>query len=387
MRQGRRFGMAALVAAGVLLGAPGARAAEELKIGAIGSLSGGGAAWGIATQRGVQLAVDEVNARGGLKVGDKRAALRMIIYDDSYTGQGGTSAATRLILEDGVKFIVGPIGSPAVIAAGLVANREKVVMLANGFSPRILGADKPYSFRITLTTNEFAPPISRWLAKNFPEKRRLILAAPSDEVGQAVIPLLVKSHQDAGLQVAANERYERGMKDFVPILTRMLAARPDILDLASNAPGDAGLMLKQARQLGYTGTVIQVGGPGLEEIIRVAGDLAEGMFSYDIFDPAEPGVKSFVQAYEKKYGSPMYQYAPLMYNAAQILFASIERAGTLDTAKVRDTIAAMEGHETVLGKLRWSGKDVYGINQQILLPFYISEVKGGKIKVFTKIVP
>jgi branched-chain amino acid transport system substrate-binding protein len=387
MRRWGRIGAAAFLAMGMLLGAAGARAAEELKIGAIGSLSGGGAAWGIATQRGVQIAVDEVNARGGLKVGEKRYHLRMIIYDDSYTGQGGTSAATRLTLEDGVRFIVGPIGSPAVIGAGLVANREKAIMLSNGFSPRILGADKPYTFRVTLTTNEFAPPISRWLAKTYPDKKRLVLAAPSDEVGQAVIPLLVKSHQDAGLQVVANERYERGVKDFVPILTRMLAQKPDILDLASNAPGDAGLMLKQARQLGYTGTIIQLGGPGIEEIMRVAGDLAEGMLSYDILDPGEPGVKPFVEAYASRYKDAMNPYAALMANGAQILFAALERAGTLDTAKVRETIAGMEGHETMLGKLRWSGKEVYGINQQILLPFYISEVKGGKIRPFTKIVP
>jgi branched-chain amino acid transport system substrate-binding protein len=167
----------------------------------------------------------------------------------------------------------------------------------------------------------------------------------------------------------------------------MLAQKPDILDLASNSPGDAGLMLKQARQLGYNGTVIQVGGPGIDEIIRVAGDLAEGMYSYDVFDPAEPNVKSFVQAYDKKYGGTIYPYAPIMYNATQILFAGLERAGTLDSGKVRDAIAALEGHEVMLGKIRWTGKEVYGINQQILLPFYISEVKGGKIRAFTKIVP
>ena len=384
---GRRSVIAVLLAIGVCMGAAGPAPAQELKIGAIGSLSGGGAAWGIATQRGVQLAIDDVNARGGLKVGDKRHPLTMVIYDDQYTGAGGTNAATRLILEDGVKFIVGPIGSPAVIGAGLVANREKVVILSNGFSPRILGADKPYAFRISLTTNEFAPPISKWLAKTFPEKKKIAIISPSDEVGQAVIPLLIKAHQGAGLTIASNEHYERGTKDFVPVLTRILAAKPDILDLDSNAPGDAGLILKQARQLGYTGTVIQVGGPGIEEIIRVAGDLAEGMLSYDIFDPSDPGMKGYVDGYAKKFGGPINPYGPVMYNAAQILFAGIERAGTLDTGKVRDAIAGLEGHETMLGKVRWTGKELYGINQQILLPFYISEVKGGKIRVFSKIVP
>jgi branched-chain amino acid transport system substrate-binding protein len=383
----RRPGTALVALLVLVVGLGAAATAQELKIGAIGTLSGGGAAWGIATQRGVQLAIDAVNASGGLKVDGRPYKLTMVIYDDQYTGGGGTNAATRLILEDGVKFILGPIGSPAVIGAGLVANREKVVMLSNGFSPRILGPDKPYSFRISLTTNEFAPPISTWLAKTFPEKKRIAIISPSDEVGQAVVPLLVKAHQGAGLRIVANEHYERGTKDFVPVLTRILAATPDILDLDSNTPGDSGLILKQARQLGYAGTIVQVGGPGMEEIIRVAGDLAEGLLSYDIFDPGDPATKGYVDAYARKYGGPINPYSPIMYNAAQILFAAIGKAGTLDPARVREAVAGLEGHETMMGKVRWTGRDLYGIDQQILLPFYISEVKGGKIRVFSKIDP
>src|SRR5688500_16548498 len=98
---GRRCVIAVLLAIGACMAVAGPAPAQELKIGAIGSLSGGGAAWGIATQRGVQLAIDDVNAKGGLKVGDKRHRLAMVIYDDQYTGAGGTNAATRLILEDG----------------------------------------------------------------------------------------------------------------------------------------------------------------------------------------------------------------------------------------------------------------------------------------------
>jgi branched-chain amino acid transport system substrate-binding protein len=85
---------------------------EVLKIGAIGSLSGSGAAGGIATKNSLQIAIDEVNERGGLKVGGKTYELKQVIYDDTYTGQGWTTAANRMIFEDKVKFIIGSIGRP-----------------------------------------------------------------------------------------------------------------------------------------------------------------------------------------------------------------------------------------------------------------------------------
>ena len=83
----------------------GVSAQEELKIGGIGSLSGGGTAWGIALQRGVQMAVDEINAAGGLKIGDKTYKPRLVMFDDQYTAAGGRLAADRLINNEKIKFI------------------------------------------------------------------------------------------------------------------------------------------------------------------------------------------------------------------------------------------------------------------------------------------
>ena len=104
----------------------GVMAQEELKIGGIGSLSGGGTAWGIALQRGVQMAVDEVNAAGGLKVGDKTYKPRLVMFDDQYTAAGGRLAADRLINVEQTKFIIGPIGSPSVLGAVAVTSPASV---------------------------------------------------------------------------------------------------------------------------------------------------------------------------------------------------------------------------------------------------------------------
>ena len=111
--------MAGMLVALMVLGGVSAARAEELRIGAVGTLSGGGTEWGIALQRATTIAIEEINAAGGVKAGGKTYTLKMVMYDDQYTAQGGTTAATRLVNVDGVKFIIGPVGSPP--ALGVVA--------------------------------------------------------------------------------------------------------------------------------------------------------------------------------------------------------------------------------------------------------------------------
>lgn len=368
----------------------GAIAAEELEIGIIGTLSGGGAAWGLAFKYGAELAIDKVNARGGLKVGGKAFKLTSTAYDDQYTGQGGTTAANRLINQDKAKFILGPIGSPACVGAGIVANREKVLILSDGFSPKILGPNKPYTFRIANTPNEFAPAIARWVAKTFPKMRKVALITPQDEVGQAVAPLNIRCYKEVGFEIVANEHFERGIKDFVPLLNRVLQKKPEIIELDGTAPGDAGLIVKQARQLGYENLIVQTGGPGIEQIMNVAGKLAEGFLSYNIFDPDDPNpeVQNFIKAFKAKgYPGVINPYCPVMYNAAMMLFDTIEKANSLDTETVRMALLKTAGYETMFGPIRWTGEKTYGINQQIMTPFYISQVKDGKIVTYERILP
>lgn len=357
----------------------------ELKIGAVGSLSGGGTDWGVATQRGVQLAIDEVLAAGGLKVGAETFEPKMIMYDDQYTGQGGTTAATRLVNVDGVSFILGPIGSPPVLGVLGVTQPKKVIVLSNGFSPKILSAEATHNFRVSITTKEFAPPIVKWLKEKHPAAKTVGIISPNDAVGQSVIPILVDAYKSEGYTVAFDEKYERGMKDFAPILTRIMATGVDILDLDSNAPGETGLMLRQARQLGFKGLIIQSGGPGVEEVMKVAGPLAEGFLTYNIFDPEDPAAQQFVKAYAAKWGGPINAYCPIMYNAAHILFEAMRRAGSTDADKVRDAIKGLQGYETIFGKVNWGGKGVYGIDHQLLIDFYISEVKNGKLTTVARV--
>jgi branched-chain amino acid transport system substrate-binding protein len=370
-----------LGAAAVSLVAGPAMAQETLKIGAIGSLSGGGTAWGLAIKRGAEIAVDEVNAAGGLKVGDKTFKVELVMYDDQYTGQGGRTAAERLVYQDKVKYIVGPIGSNPVLSTIEVSTPQKVLVVSNGYTPKILQNDHKasYNFRFTLTNLEFAPNMMKWVKENLKVTKVGILV-PNDAIGQSVAPPLVKLYKDNGIETVV-DFYERGSKEFSPLITRMMAAGIDGFDMNFNAPGEAGLMLKQARQIGFDKQIFQMGGPSVPEIIEVAGKQAEGFVSYEMFDFEAPTAQPFVKAYGAKYGAGIINsQTPAFYNATKILFEAIRRAGTADdTTKVRDAMEKLEGYDAgIYGPVRWTGNAIYGVNHQLALPFYVVEVKNGK---------
>lgn len=382
----RNVGLAVAVS---LASGAGASAQEEIKIGAIGSLSGGGTAWGLAVQRGVTLAIDEVVKSGGLKVGGKSYLPKLYMYDDQYSATGGRTAAERLVNLDKVKYIIGPVGSPPVLATVAVTTPAKVVLLSNGFAPAILKneAKSPYNFRVMNSNVEFAPAMVKWLRANHPTIKKVGLIAPNDAVGQAVIPTLVKEYKANGIEVWL-EMYDRGTKEFTPLITRMMAQNVDLFDLNSNAPGEAALLLKQARQAGYKNMIWQVGGPSVDEIISVGGALAEGFLSYETFDFSSPQSQQFQKAYRAKWDGIINAQTPGWYNAAKILFKAIETAGSLEVDPVRDALNKIEGWDAgMYGPVVWGGMSDYGVAHQLLLNFWIVEVKGGKSVVRTIITP
>ena len=367
-----------------------AQAQETLKIGGIGPLSGGGTAWGLATQRGIELAIDDLNAAGGVKADGKSYKLELIMYDDQYTGQGGKSAAERLVNQDQVKFIVGPIGSPPALATIGVTNPAKVIALTNGYAAAVLKNETkdPYNFRIINTSVEFGPPLIAWLKEAHPEVKKVGILAPNDAVGQSVATQLAEDYRKQGFEVAI-DMFERGTKEFTPLILRMMAQKVDAFEFDGNSPGDVGLMVKQMRQAGFRGTLIQIGGPGIDEVIQIAGPHAEGYLSYDVFDWSTPGGQKLQAAYEKKYGKGIINaQMPAFYHATLLLAEAIKRAGTLDTDKVRAALEKTDGFDAGLyGPIKWTGEETYGVRHQILLPYFVSEVKNGQIIKKEKITP
>jgi branched-chain amino acid transport system substrate-binding protein len=363
---------------------------ETLKIGGMGPLSGGGTSWGLAAQRGMELAINDINAAGGVKAGAQTYKLELVFYDDLYSAQGGKAATERLVHQDKVKFIVGPVGSPPALAAISVTNPAKVIALTNGYAPGVLKNDAPdpYNFRLYNTNIEFGPPIIKWIKENLKEVKKVALLAPNDAVGQSVAKPLAEDYQKQGFEVVL-DFFERGTKEFTPLILRMMAQKVDAFEFDGNSPGDAGLMLKQIRQAGFKGRVFQVGGPAVDEIIEIAGPAAEGFMTYDFVDWDMPKAKVLREAYIAKYGKGIISpFMPAFYHGVYMVAEAIKRAGSIETDKVRSAMETLDGFDIGLyGPVKWTGKETYGINRQLLMQYFFSEVKGGKIVKVKKFTP
>jgi branched-chain amino acid transport system substrate-binding protein len=174
-------------------------------------------------------------------------------------------------------------------------------------------------------------------------------------------------------------------------MPQVLAQKPDMLDVAAAPAGEAGLILKQAMELGFKGAKGWTAGTNPFTIISVAGrEAAEGVWS-----PANINVKSehvnaavrrFGEAYEKRYGEVPGVIAVANYAAFDVFAQAMQRAGSVDTARVLDTLTK-ERFETVWGPLVIGGKDTDGIDRQFLYPLVISEVRGGQVVDLAQVLP
>lgn len=354
-------------------------AQETLNLGALVTISGAGAAWGNGMKNAAELAADEVNAKGGLEVGGKKYKVNVIAYDDKYQANEAVTVANRLVFEDKVKFIIGPVGSAAVLAIQPITEKNKVIVLTLGFTSKALGADKPFTFRPNVTTAEVSQPQIDWLVKSQGLKKVGALF-PNDETGQQIAKDLTAAYKKAGAQLAATEFFERDRVDFVPQLTRMLARGIDAIELDGNSPTTAGLIVKQAREIGFTGKIVRTGGPATQEIVNVAGaNAAKGMFVHTPMNPDLPATKEYMTKYAAKYSHAMNGFSPAFYDGTNILFEAMRKAGTVtDTDAIRQEMEKISGFEGALGKSSWTGKDMYGSNHQLDAPFYVAEVVDGK---------
>ena len=393
MRMGRTMAWTlALVAALALGGAAPALAQEKtLSIGVLGPLSGGAAAYGVELLRGAEMRSEEINKAGGLKIGGDVYKLKLVSYDHKALAADAATAANKLVFQDKVKYIIGNAVGATCNAVQTVTEPQKVLFAFVCWGTANLGPDKPHSFRIMLSQWEVAEPFYRWVKDKHPQAKRVALISPNDTSGKDTNTAVVKALKALGFEVAADEYYERGTKDFYPILTKMLAAKPDMLDVAAAPPGEAGLILKQARELGFKGLKGWTAGVNPVTVIAIAGkEAAEGVWSPANInvksDYVSPTVRKFGEEYEKRYKEVPGVIAVANYAAFDVFTKAMQEARSLDTDKV---LAALTGKpfDTVWGKLVLGGKETYGIDRQFLYPVVISEIRDGKVVDVAQVLP
>jgi branched-chain amino acid transport system substrate-binding protein len=177
------------------------------------------------------------------------------------------------------------------------------------------------------------------------------------------------------------ELYERTLKDFQPVLTKLLAQKPDVIELGTSVGATAGLIVRQAREMGFTGRFVKIGGPAPRDIVAGAGkEAAEGLINYMIADENNAAYARIAAEFKKARGFEPAQNFILFYDATRVLFAAMQKAGTVaDTDKVRQAIGqVMPFPETMGGNITLGGKETYGADTQFVTISYVGEIRNGE---------
>jgi branched-chain amino acid transport system substrate-binding protein len=357
-----------------------AQAECEVKLGAMGPLSGPAAQWGLAMEGAAAFAAAEANRDGGVKVGNEKCKVTVVSYDTKYTAEGAAAGANQMISQ-GVKFIIGPVGSPEVTGGKPVAARSGVLVLANSYAKNAIGKQWPLVFHLGPGPSEWAEPIIKAAKAKFNIKS-VVVVAPNDQGGTDIASVDADVYKANGIP-ATEEYYQRGTTNFAPIISRILAAKPDAVDTASSPPGDAGIIVKQLRQAGFDGPVGRLGGPGTDEIARVAGgmEVLKNFYWYEVVPTEDPKVRAVSDEYKKLLGkdAPENTNFSLWMAPPRMLLQAISKAGTTDTTKVAEALRSLPVKDPNLGEGKWTGEKFFGINQEIFFPFGVGMIADGKM--------
>jgi branched-chain amino acid transport system substrate-binding protein len=343
--------------------------AQSIKVGAVVPLTGRYGAGGAQVRAGYEIAVEQLNAAGGVTVGGKKLPLELVLLDDE---SDATKTVSRLetLAAQGVVAYLGGFGSDLHAAAASVAEKNRVPYLGVAFA---LNKVHQQGFRYLFSPFWKSPDIGRQmpaLLSQIPAAERVKSVAIFQEKtdwGAEMAAAWLEARAAGGYQVAVDGEYAPGAKDFSDLILKAKAANVDAV-FALPTPPDGMTMIKQMKELGFT--------PKLTMLIRAADppiwskNLGKDG-DYVVFAPGwhyavkAPGVKELNEAHTKKFGRPADPIVGPAYACVQIVTAAITRAGSLDREKVRDAIAAAD-MTTVVGPVKFRA-DGTGIVQSVFL--------------------
>src|SRR5271165_1271101 len=237
-----------------------------VKLGAVGPMSGGAAAWGLSAKAGAEFAAAQVNEEGGLEVGGKKCKVGVVSFDSQYTAAGG-AAASNYLASEGVHITVGPVGSPETTGFRPVAKRNGQINFSSSYMRDVISPEFPLAFHALQAPVTWGPILIQEAKAEFKFKSVLI-TAPNDQGGTDSGKQLLKLYSDAGVS-ASTEYYQRGTTNFAPLTARVMTLNPDAVEMSSVPPADATVLTKSLLEVAYC----VVPGPpkcGIQPLLRPA---------------------------------------------------------------------------------------------------------------------
>ena len=327
----------------------------DIVIGGILPMTGAIATFGQSSKKGVDLLVEQVNAKGGV-LGRK---VVFKVEDNKSTQADSATAAQKLIQQDKVAAIVGAVASSNSLAAAPIAQEAKIPMVSGSSTNPAVTEVGDYIFRAAFIDPFQGAVMANFAAKDLKAVKAAIMTDANSDYSIGLGNVFKDVFTANGGTIVSEVSFVSGDTDFNTILTTVKNAKPDVVFVPSYYD-TVGLILNQAKNnVGFPAEVKFLGGDGWDSpaLFELAGDAANGHYFSNHYSPDvdSPEVKAFIDAYKAKYNEVPDALAALAYDAANMILTSIEKAGTTDAPALRDAIAAVELN-AVTGKIKLNEK-------------------------------
>jgi branched-chain amino acid transport system substrate-binding protein len=347
-------------------------------LGEVGSLTGSEAAFGISTRNGVELALEETNAAGGVL--GKKVAVR--VYDDQSKPEEAASATKRLITQDRVVAVLGEVASSNSLAMAPIAQEAKVPMVSpSSTNPKVTEVGD-YIFRVCFIDPFQGFVMAKYAHDDLKFTRVAILTDKKSAYSEGLTDVFQRKFTEMGGKIVGIEAYAKGDTDFRAQLTNVKKLKVEGLYV----PGyyeDVGKIAEQSKELGLK--VVMMGGDGWDsaKLFELGGQAVEGSFvsnHYSAEDP-QPRTQEFIKRYTAKYGAVPDSLAALGYDSARVVIDAIKRSGKTDGPSLRDAIAQTRDFPGVAGTITLDEK------RNPVKPAVVLKVEGGKFKYVSTVAP
>ena len=351
---------------------------DDIIIGEVGSLTGSEAAFGISTRNGIELALEDANAAGGVK-GRK---VKVIVYDDQSKPEEAASAATRLITQDKVKLILGEVASSNSLAMAPICQENKIPMISPSSTNPAVTEKGDYIFRVCFIDPFQGFVMAKYAREELKFKNVVILKDVKSAYSVGLTEVFERKFAELGGKVLSIESYSKGDTDFRSQLTAIKKLKPEGLYV----PGyynDVGIIARQARELGLM--TVMMGGDGWdsEKLFELGGTAIEGSYVSNHYSPEDPSpqVQNFISKYRGKFNSIPDSLAALGYDAANVAIEAMKRAPDLSGPALRDEIAKTKDFPGVAGTISMNEK------RDAVKPAVVLQVVDGKFKYVATVNP
>jgi branched-chain amino acid transport system substrate-binding protein len=350
-----------------------------IKVAGIFAMTGPAAELGASASEGIRYALDEVNKTGGLEVNGVKYRMELTVYDDQFKPAETVAAYTRARDKDHIGFMFDMISASHLAIKDMIES-DNVFMSTSAISPKAIDKDVKHVVRIQGLVADYLPGVVKFVKDHVPGDR-IVQFYPNDESGKFFADIGGKDMTKVGYKVIDTEFLERSATEFQSILTRVIALKPDVIDLGPTNSATDGLIVRQARELGYKNPFIVTGGNGAKGIADAAGNaVAEGIYHVLYADPNNPAYKTLADRYRAKFHSEPNGLIANFYDGAVALMKAIQIAGTPDDPdKVREAYAKAYPMKSVQGAtLTFGGKDTLGVDAQVYTVNYIAVMRNGQ---------